>query len=144
MLILADQVADLPPVDLPVDLNGNFRFLLFELILLDQVADLPPPIEHRSLEHHYTKSVELAHIGRSSGRSTPPPIKHRSLEHNYTESVELAHIGRASGKSTPQPIQHRSLEHHYTKSGRSTPTLHLSVHLNGNFTFLLSECCCKG
>ena len=32
-----------PPVNLPVDLNGNFRFLLFELILADQLADLPPP-----------------------------------------------------------------------------------------------------
>ena len=31
-----------PPVDLPVDLNGNFRFLLLELILTDQLADLPP------------------------------------------------------------------------------------------------------
>ena len=34
-----------PPVDLPVDLNGNFRFLLLELIWADQLADLPP---HRS------------------------------------------------------------------------------------------------
>ena len=41
---LADQLGDLPPpVDLPVDLNGNFRFLLLELILADEVADLPPP-----------------------------------------------------------------------------------------------------
>ena len=31
-----------PPVDLPVDRNGNFRFLLSELILADQLADLPP------------------------------------------------------------------------------------------------------
>ena len=31
-----------PWVDLPVDLNGNFRFLLFKLILEDQLADLPP------------------------------------------------------------------------------------------------------
>ena len=36
-------------------LRGNFRFLVFKLILADQVADLPPPIEHRSLEHHYTE-----------------------------------------------------------------------------------------
>ena len=56
-LFLADQVADLPPIDLPV--NGNFRFLLYELFLADQVADLPPPIEHRSLEHHYTESVDM-------------------------------------------------------------------------------------
>ena len=31
-----------PPVDLPVDLNGDFRFLLLEPILADQLADLPP------------------------------------------------------------------------------------------------------
>ena len=31
------------PIDLPVDLNGNFRLLLLELILGDEVADLPPP-----------------------------------------------------------------------------------------------------
>ena len=56
-LILADQVADLPPIDMPV--NGNFRFLLYKLFLADQVADLPPPIEHRGIEHHYTKSVDM-------------------------------------------------------------------------------------
>ena len=39
---LADLLVDLPPVDLPVDLNGNLRFLLLELILADQLADLPP------------------------------------------------------------------------------------------------------
>ena len=32
----------IPPVDLPVDVNGNFRFLLLELILADEVTDLPP------------------------------------------------------------------------------------------------------
>ena len=32
----------IPPVDLPVDLNGNFRFLLLELTWADQLADLPP------------------------------------------------------------------------------------------------------
>ena len=37
-LILADKLIDLPLVYLPVDLNGNLRFLLFKLIL----ADLPP------------------------------------------------------------------------------------------------------
>ena len=32
-----------PQVDLPVHLNGNFRFLLLELIWADQLADLLPP-----------------------------------------------------------------------------------------------------
>ena len=42
---VCSKLADLPPprVDLTLDLNGNFRFLLFELILADQLADLPPP-----------------------------------------------------------------------------------------------------
>ena len=31
-----------PPVDLPVDLNGNFRCLPLELILADHLADLTP------------------------------------------------------------------------------------------------------
>ena len=30
------------PVDLPVDLKGNFRFLLLEIILADQLAHLTP------------------------------------------------------------------------------------------------------
>ena len=52
---VCSKLADLPPqVDLPVDMNGNFRFLLLELKWADQLADLPP-IEHKSLEHHYTK-----------------------------------------------------------------------------------------
>ena len=27
--------------------------------LADLLADLPPPIKHRSLEHHYTESVDM-------------------------------------------------------------------------------------
>ena len=42
-LIMADQLADLTPGTLPVDLNGNFRFLLLEFIWADQLADLTPP-----------------------------------------------------------------------------------------------------
>ena len=54
---VCSKLADLPPIDLPV--NGNFRFLLYEPFLADQVADLPPPIEHRCHEHHYTESVDM-------------------------------------------------------------------------------------
>ena len=31
-----------PLVDLPVDLKGNFRFLLLKIILADQLAHIPP------------------------------------------------------------------------------------------------------
>ena len=39
---VCSKLTDVPPIDLPVDQNGNFRLLLFELILADQLADLPP------------------------------------------------------------------------------------------------------
>ena len=41
---VCSKLADLPPwEDLPLDLNGNFKFELFELIWADQLADLTPP-----------------------------------------------------------------------------------------------------
>ena len=48
-----------------------------------------------------------------------------------------AHIGRSSGKSTPPKL---SIDPLNTTTSEVTD---LPVHLNGNFTFLLSECCCK-
>ena len=59
--------------------NGNFTFLLLELIFADQLknahipmTDVTPWIEHRCLEHHYTK--EVSHIEEciyTHGRHTP-------------------------------------------------------------------------
>ena len=46
-----------PPIDLPVDLNGNFRFLLLELILADQ-----PPNSGQEWQFHI--SIVRVHIGR--------------------------------------------------------------------------------
>ena len=71
-LIWADQLVDLPPQywHLVVK-NGNFTFLLLEFILADKLADLPL-IEHRCLEHHYTKS--MSHIEECTythGRCNP-------------------------------------------------------------------------
>ena len=45
-LILADEVADLPPpqYEHQVVKKGNFTFLLLELILADEVADLAPQV----------------------------------------------------------------------------------------------------
>ena len=45
-LILADQLADLPPIQVVSSCGEecNFTFLLLELILADQLADLPPPV----------------------------------------------------------------------------------------------------
>ena len=82
VLILADQVADLPSWcrNLVVK-NDNFRFLLLELILVDQVADqladLPPPVEASIGEvWQFLISTVRAYIGRSSGRLTGrcPPL----------------------------------------------------------------------
>ena len=50
------------------------------------MADVtPPPIDHRSMEYHYTKEVShIAECTYTQGRC-PPPIHHRSMEHHYTE-----------------------------------------------------------
>ena len=46
-LILANQLADLPPIQVESSSvkSVNFTFLLLELILADQLADLPPPVQ---------------------------------------------------------------------------------------------------
>ena len=59
------------------------------------MADIPPPpIEHRSLENHYTKYIshieectytKCRHTEIPRSDIPPPPIKHRSLENHYTE-----------------------------------------------------------
>ena len=51
--------------------NGNMRFLLLELILADQLADLPPVQASSGQERQYEISTVRAHTGRSSGRSNP-------------------------------------------------------------------------
>ena len=100
-LIWTDQVADLPPQywHLVVK-NDNFTFLLLELILADEVADFPfllselvladlladlPPIDHISLEHHYTKYIShTEECTYTHGRCTPNPHQpqaYRALLH---------------------------------------------------------------
>ena len=65
-IILADELADLPP---PVVVkNGDFTFLLLEIILADQLANLPPPLVVRN--GNFIFLLLEAHIGRCSGRST--------------------------------------------------------------------------
>ena len=50
-------------------------FLLLELILADQMADLPPVEASSGQEWQYEISTVRAHIGRSPGRSTPSPSR---------------------------------------------------------------------
>ena len=46
--------------------DSNFRFLLLELILADQLADLPPVDASSGEEWQYDISTVRAHIGRST------------------------------------------------------------------------------
>ena len=46
-------------------------FLLLELILADQLADLPPVLLPSGQEWGYDISAIRAHISKSTGRSTP-------------------------------------------------------------------------
>ena len=41
--------------------------------MADQVADLPPPIKHRSLEYHYTKSVDMYELILADQVADLPP-----------------------------------------------------------------------
>ena len=51
----------------------NFTFLIFKLILADQLADLPPQVESCCGEEwKFYISTFTANTGRSTGRSTPP------------------------------------------------------------------------
>ena len=53
--------------------NCNFRFLLLDFILADELADLPPVKASSGQKCQYDISTVRAHIGRSPGRSTPSP-----------------------------------------------------------------------
>ena len=100
----------------------------------------PPPIQHRSLENHYTKSVSYKHNAHIPMAELPltPSIWHRCLEYHYTK------LGRSTGRSIPwsmkwdalhtvtpnltdlladlpPSIKQSCLEYSYAKLGRSTP-----------------------
>ena len=67
------------------------------------MADIPPPpIDHRSLEHHYTKDV--SHIEECTYNTTRP---------NKFHIYKNAHMAMAD--IPPAPIDHGSLEHHCTE-----------------------------
>ena len=59
-------------------------------ILMSEWPHSPPPIEHRSLQHHYTQPV--SHIEECTYTHdrmdhTPPPIEHRYMQHHYTHII---------------------------------------------------------
>ena len=80
--------------------NGNMRFLLLELILAGQLADLPPVVASSGQEWQYDISTVRAHIGRSTGRSTPVAASSGQEWQNEISTVR-AHIGSSTGRSTP-------------------------------------------
>ena len=66
---VCSKLADLPPLDLPVDLNGSFRFLLLELIWTDQLPDLSP--SRSASDWQFQIFTVQTHSGTSAGRFTP-------------------------------------------------------------------------
>ena len=75
---LADLLADLPPV---VASSGQ-EWQLHISTVGRSTGRLLPSIDHRSLAHNYTKSVDIYQLILAD---LPPPIEHRSLEYHYTE-----------------------------------------------------------
>ena len=78
------------PIDLPV--KGNFKFLLYKLFLADQVADLPPPIEHRSIENHYTESVDMYYLTLADQVADLPPFLQSTIEPLNTTTPKVADL----------------------------------------------------
>ena len=67
--------------------------------------ELPPPIHHRSVNTFTPHKFW----------PPPPPIDHTSLEYHYTTSVSyIAVCTYTQGRCPPTPIDHRSVEYHYT------------------------------
>ena len=89
-----------------------------------------PPIEHRSLENHYTKYISYtAQCIYTHGWLTPSQSIIDALKTTTPNLADLAGIAQCTcthGRLTPPPppIEHRCLEYHYTKPGRYS-TMHL-------------------
>ena len=88
--------------------NGNRTFLLLELILADQLADVPPPVETSSgQEWHFHISTVRAHIAlfiflqlELMLADLSPPVEESSgQEWHFHISTFRAHIRRSTGRS---------------------------------------------
>ena len=73
--------------------NGDLRFLLLELILADQLADLPPVNASSSQEWWLEISTVRVNIGRSTGRSIPLVEASDDQEWWFEITTVRAHIG---------------------------------------------------
>ena len=84
----------------------------------------PPPIQHRSLENHYTKYVSyIAQCRFNHGRLTP--LK-SCIDALNTATPTLGDL--LTDLPITQSIKHRCLEYHYTKLSRSTGHRSLENH----------------
>ena len=80
-------MADVPP-KMIIDLWKTTTLNTFHISKNTHIpsADIPPPINHRSMEHHYTAYVShIEGYTYTYDRCTPPPsINHRSMEDHNT------------------------------------------------------------
>ena len=109
----------------------QISFIYRKMHIYPWKMDPPPlPIDHRSLQHHYSKSA--THIEQciyTHGRQTPHQL---TIDLCNTTTMNQLYI--YPWKMDPSPgTDHRSLQHHYTKSashieectytdGRQTPS----------------------
>ena len=105
---------DLPLLQLSIDLWKTITQHKFHIYIAQctytygrSTPPPPPPIEHRSLENHYTKQVSyIAECTYTHGRLTPPSphpsIAYRSMQHHYTKEVShLEECTYTQGRWTP-------------------------------------------
>ena len=102
-LILADQLADLPPWYWHLVVrNGNFTFLLLELILADEEADLPSQNWHLVVKNGNFKSLLLEFILADQLAHLPCQLlASHGQEWQFSISTVRVHIGRPTSRSTP-------------------------------------------
>ena len=109
-----------PLLQLTIDLWNTTtpnKFYILENAHIPRADVPPPPINHRSLEHHYTKSV--SHIGKCTyilGKMYPLlqlTIYLCNTLHKISFTYWKMHI--YLGQMYLPQINHRPLEHHYTK-----------------------------
>ena len=89
---------------------------MLEFILADQLADLPPILASSGQEWQFYISTVRVHIGRSTGRSTPPLLASHGQEWKFYISAVRVHIGRANCRCTPH-TQFSAIHHGMSITG---------------------------
>ena len=76
--------------------NGNFTFVLLELILADQLADLPPVEASSGQEWQFHICTVRAHIGRSTPLQRHLVVKNVNMRFLLLELTLAAQVGDQS------------------------------------------------